>query len=303
MKLAVTSVLLATAGLAASQIHGHGHHHLHKQRKVDYVPGPVVFEYQLDGEQITPEQACQGIKDGKLRWADGVAPLGACETSSSVAPSSSTVAPAEFFAESSSSSTSSATPTSTSTPTPTSTSTTSVAPTSTSTSSVAPATTSVAPSTSSAKKPVPTGSQTPGGGVTIINNMGQDMYLWSVSNTPAQMMTLAPGQTYAETWRINPDGGGISIKVNSVPSLENVLQYEYTLSGDTIFWDVSLINMEVASLLTSLGFEVTSTGAECLSAICPPGDFECAAAYLFPTDDHATHGCPAQTEMTLRLGM
>lgn len=143
------------------------------------------------------------------------------------------------------------------------------------------------------------------GGVDIVNNMDKTIYLWSVSNTAdAEMVTLTPGgQAYSEDWRLNPDGGGISIKISTTPDQSDVLQYEYTLSDPTIFWDLSCINMGSNSTFTTVGFAVTSNDSgNCPSATCKPGDSACADAYLIPTDDHATHGCPDTVRMTLNLG-
>ncbi|KAK9235012.1 hypothetical protein V1525DRAFT_390864 [Lipomyces kononenkoae] len=142
------------------------------------------------------------------------------------------------------------------------------------------------------------------GGVEIINNMGKDIYLWSVSNSAdATMVTLTSGGTYSESWRLNPDAGGISIKISTTPDQSSVLQYEYTLVSPTIYWDLSCINLSSGSEFTTAGFAVTSNdNGGCASAICQPGDTACADAYLFPTDDQATHGCPETVQMTLNLG-
>lgn len=142
-----------------------------------------------------------------------------------------------------------------------------------------------------------------GGGVDITNNMQKDIYLWSVSDTTDdKMITLNAGGTYSESWRTNPDGGGISIKMAMQPEQKDVLQYEYTLQGDTIFWDLSCIDMDTGSAFTTAGFDVSSNDGNCPSASCAPGDSNCADAYLFPTDDHATHGCPSGTQMSLNIG-
>lgn len=143
------------------------------------------------------------------------------------------------------------------------------------------------------------------GGVDIVNNLGKTIYLWSVSNTAdAEMVTLTPGgQGYSEDWRLNPDGGGISIKISTTPDQADVLQYEYTLSDPIIYWDLSCINMGSNSTFSTAGFAVTSNDSgNCPSATCKPGDSACADAYLIPTDDHATHGCPETVRMTLNLG-
>ncbi|KAK9326741.1 hypothetical protein V1520DRAFT_106642 [Lipomyces starkeyi] len=144
-----------------------------------------------------------------------------------------------------------------------------------------------------------------GGGVEIINNMGKDIYLWSVGESAdATMVTLTSGgNTYSESWKTNPDSGGISIKMSTTPDQSDVLQYEYTLVSPTIYWDLSCINMGSGSEFTAAGYAVTSNdNGICPSATCEPGDTACADAYLYPTDDQATHGCPETVQMTLTLG-
>jgi hypothetical protein len=147
-----------------------------------------------------------------------------------------------------------------------------------------------------------TGSAT-GGGVTINNNMDQTLYGWSVADTAeTPMITIPAGGTYSESWRLNPNNGGISIKLSTAQSQSDVLQFEYTLVDPLIYWDLSCINMGTASLFTNAGFSVESNDSQCQSATCAPGDAACAAAYLYPTDDQATHGCQSTTHMTLSLG-
>ncbi|KAK9367033.1 hypothetical protein V1509DRAFT_628071 [Lipomyces kononenkoae] len=145
-----------------------------------------------------------------------------------------------------------------------------------------------------------------GGGVQIINNMGKDIYLWSVGQSAdAPMVTLTSGgnNTYSESWRTNADGGGVSIKISTTPDQSDVLQYEYTLVSPIIYYDLSCINMGNGSEFTTAGFAVTSNdNSTCKSAVCKPGDTACADAYLWPTDDQATRGCPETVQMTLNLG-
>ena len=141
-----------------------------------------------------------------------------------------------------------------------------------------------------------------GGGVTIVNNVDRELCLWSVGKDVGEMVTLNPGSTYVEDWRINPSGGGISIKISPEPNQDKILQFEYTLASPTIFWDLSCIDMGERSFFSEVGCAVTSSGDQCVNAICEAGDFACSAAYLIPTDDHATHGCPQDTQLTLNIG-
>lgn len=144
------------------------------------------------------------------------------------------------------------------------------------------------------------------GSVLITNNLDRDIYAWSVSNSVGPMQTLpAGGGTLSEAWRTNPNGGGISIKLATKPSQEDVLQFEYTQAGDTIFWDLSCIDMAASSEFTKFGFAVLPSSGEsasCPSAVCKAGDDSCSAAYLIPTDDHATHGCPIDTGLAVNIG-
>src|SRR5271155_1380611 len=93
MKLTVTLALGAAtvASVAAAQPHGHQHKNVHKVRRdvtvTENVPGPTVIAYELNGSLISPDEACLGIEDGELKWADGVAPANACP-SSSITPAS-----------------------------------------------------------------------------------------------------------------------------------------------------------------------------------------------------------------------
>jgi len=132
--------------------------------------------------------------------------------------------------------------------------------------------------------------------------MGQTLYLWSTSNVAGTMVTLPVGGTYAESWKLNPDLGGISIKVATTPDEADVFQFEYTLVGDKIWWDVSLINLLLTSLFDKLGFTVTPDTSNCRAVTCPAGDTQCSDAYLFPSDDQATRSCVATTNLVLNLG-
>ncbi|KAJ5156009.1 hypothetical protein N7492_008812 [Penicillium capsulatum] len=147
-----------------------------------------------------------------------------------------------------------------------------------------------------------------GGSVLITNTLDHDIYAWSVSDDVGPMQTIsANGGTLSEKWRTNPNGGGISIKLASDKAQKDVLQFEYTQSSDTIFWDMSCIDMGTDSIFTQYGFAVDPTDSggnskSCPTVSCKAGDANCAAAYLKPTDDHATHGCPLDTGLALTIG-
>lgn len=332
MKFTSIALGLAAAGVAAAEIHGHHvharHAHAHHRRDVK----DVVYEFVLEnGDSIGAAKACELIEKNVLKNADGMLPAGACpppsaassSSTSTAEPSSTTQAAtqavnkaAELLAQSASISTmdsSTSTSTPTPTPSPVSTSSTESVPTSTSTSTPEPTSTSTSSVVSSSSSSSSTSATTPtvsmpGGGVVIRNNSPHTIYMW-IFDSPAAppMQTLASGQELPHEWRTNPDGGGVSVKVSTVPDISNVVQYEYTVAGDMIFYDLSLINMNllqiVGNLLPALGFSVTSPGTSCVPVVCEAGIIQCPAAYLFPADNHATHGCPINSNMIFNIGL
>jgi hypothetical protein len=132
--------------------------------------------------------------------------------------------------------------------------------------------------------------------------MGQTIYLWSTSNVAGAMVTIPAGGRYSEEWRLNLDGGGVSVKISTTPDEADVMQFEYTLVRPTIWFDMSEINMVITSLFNKLGFTVTSDNPDCIQLVCPAGDIACNDAYLFPSDNQATHACVDTTNMVVNLG-
>lgn len=165
--------------------------------------------------------------------------------------------------------------------------------------------TTLAAFTSALPHAMPVQARGDGGGVSIRNNLEQNVYAWSVASSAGNMKTLsAGGGSYSEEWQNNSNGGGVSIKLATEPTQDDVLQFEYTEGGETIYWDMSCINLGSDSAFTKFGFSVepSQTSENCPSVNCAAGDKTCADAYLQPKDDHATHGCPIDTTFTVQIG-
>ncbi len=94
------------------------------------------------------------------------------------------------------------------------------------------------------------------------------------------------------------NGGGVSIKMATVPNLGaaysgQVTQFEYTLTGGNLWYDLSDIN---GNPFFNDNVKVTPTGRvsnhdRCIKLRCPAGHV-CQDAYNAPKDDWATHVCP-----------
>jgi hypothetical protein len=161
----------------------------------------------------------------------------------------------------------------------------------TSASTTATSTTTAATSTS-------TSTSSSGNGINIVNNLNQTVYLWSTSDTSSD---LTAGGTYTEQWRTNSDGGGISIKMATTTRESSVLQFEYTKSDDTLWWDLSSINLDSDSEFISSGFAVTTDDSSCSTASCAAGDTDCADSYQNP-DDVDTRSCSSSAAFTMTIG-
>ncbi|KAI9923763.1 hypothetical protein ASPWEDRAFT_45699 [Aspergillus wentii DTO 134E9] len=140
------------------------------------------------------------------------------------------------------------------------------------------------------------GSSSGGGGVNIVNNLGQTVYLWPTAD--GEMQTLSSGgDGYSQSW----NGESVSIKLSTSESKDSVLQFEYSLKGEDIYWDLSSINLDSDSAFVKSGFGVTSSDSSCKSASCSAGDSNCADSYQHP-DDTNTNSCSSDATFTFTLG-
>ncbi|KAJ5881936.1 uncharacterized protein N7529_000608 [Penicillium soppii] len=140
------------------------------------------------------------------------------------------------------------------------------------------------------------------GGIQIVNNMGTDVYLWSTSAESGSMQTLTSGGgEHSEAWDTNSNGGGISIKMSTTQDEDSVLQFEYTQDGDTLYWDMSSIDLDSSSDFIKAGFTATPSDSSCRSSTCAAGDANCSEAYQKP-DDVNTYSCSLSSGFTLTLG-
>ncbi|GIC85998.1 putative GPI anchored cell wall protein [Aspergillus udagawae] len=168
----------------------------------------------------------------------------------------------------------------------------------TATSSASISTTSTSASTSASPSATTSSSS---GSVQIVNNLDSTVYLWSTSDTSSAMQTIASGETCSETYQTNSNGGGISIKMATTESQASVLQFEYTKDSDTLYWDLSAIDMDSDSEFIKAGFSATPSDSSCTSVTCAAGDSDCSEVYQ-ESDDVATQSCSATAGITVTLG-
>ncbi|TVY14547.1 Secreted thaumatin-like protein cetA [Lachnellula arida] len=152
-----------------------------------------------------------------------------------------------------------------------------------------------------------------GGNINIMNWCSKDVQAWQSHNggCNAGPNGICSGHSGAAPFDIPAnhhsigiplisDGEGSSIKMTfSNGDSSNPLQYEYTIAGGNLFWDLSAINSPGPSdPFYKEDVKVTPTGkgvgtGTCTALKCPANQV-CADAYNAP-EEVKTRACPADT--------
>ncbi|KAE8149523.1 hypothetical protein BDV25DRAFT_140713 [Aspergillus avenaceus] len=83
----------------------------------------------------------------------------------------------------------------------------------------------------------------PKGNATVQNNCPHPIYLWSVSSTVSPEHPIPPSKSYTETFRRDPQIGGVTLKITTVENgLEAAapqLNFAYHALGDRVWYSLS----------------------------------------------------------------
>lgn len=133
----------------------------------------------------------------------------------------------------------------------------------------------------------------------VKNECDFPIYLWSVSATQNAMLTIEPwGQQYQEQYQL-VDGGnaGVSLKVSkNAGNLNTITQFEYTLQGNTVWYDISNINGWPFE--NDGGIKLIPSISSCDSVTCANGGI-CSMAYNQPDDNQVVRACSASGSLSL----
>jgi hypothetical protein len=151
------------------------------------------------------------------------------------------------------------------------------------------------------------------GKISLSNYCDIEYFLWSVSNIPSEMQHLPPGGVWHETYRTNPNGGGVSVKLSKVKAPIDISQIEYTVDtvNAKIWYDLSNIDA-VQQIPVTDGIRIAPQYSgplqpssphlsNCVTVYCPPNITLCHGIYNKWNDDHATHACPLSTDLVVEL--
>jgi len=154
------------------------------------------------------------------------------------------------------------------------------------------------------------------GQAVVINGCSFPIFLKSCVNDDPLPQVLKAKHVYQETYRLNPDGGGVSIKLASNQSIgtaadiatafdqSHITQFEYTYTPHIppgLFYDISNVDGGIPYPFAAYGLELDGTTRDCQRVVCPANNSTCSAAYTIPSDNYATHGCGSNNTLTLTL--
>jgi hypothetical protein len=82
------------------------------------------------------------------------------------------------------------------------------------------------------------------GNSVVVNNCGAPMYLWAVDydHPSPSRIKIASGGRHSAVFRKPSNGGGVSLKVSKTQTLSQITQFEYTVSGNQIYYDISWVD-------------------------------------------------------------
>jgi hypothetical protein len=146
------------------------------------------------------------------------------------------------------------------------------------------------------------------GSASVYNNCDFDVYYAAISGEAESMQLLGAGG-YSASY--SDPGVGVSIKLATSDSLSGpISQFEYTWSGDSIFWDLSNINGDPNSpegypfaqggIIITPSMTNDPSNPTCVPVNCPAGTTVCTAAYNAP-DDPRTMVCNQDSNLVLTI--
>ena len=133
------------------------------------------------------------------------------------------------------------------------------------------------------------------GSTFVVNMCGFNVFVRTRTNTgTGPLSTLKPGDTYADKFQMPASGGTETLVALSDPSTaSSSLIVEYSISGSTIFYDVSLVD---GNPFQSEGFQLSPRNVPgCVNIDCPANSANCNGA------GSQTHSCSDAANLQLNL--
>jgi hypothetical protein len=137
----------------------------------------------------------------------------------------------------------------------------------------------------------------------IYNYCSFQVYLWPTDfdRWPSNPTVIAPGGSFSEVYHQPSNGGGVSLKLNTVPQLSVITQFEYTLTGGFIWYDGSNVDCAATACpFFPYGAYLETSDPSCPTRTCSPGQV-CTGFYQYPSDDINSLACQPNADVNLYL--
>ena len=141
------------------------------------------------------------------------------------------------------------------------------------------------------------------GNAVVKNNCGFSVYLRSVGSSVGALQTIKAGGSYSEQFRVSGTGAGISLKVDKTgdptgSGSGNIVQFEYTLSGSTVYYDLSTLNGNPFQAYYQAIIPAIST---CEKVICSANESPCLASYHPGDSSSHTKSCTSSGNLVYNI--
>ncbi len=132
------------------------------------------------------------------------------------------------------------------------------------------------------------------GSVRVYNICSRPVYIWSVGGSIGPKQTIRQGYSYNETFRRDPQSGGIALKITQVddglfkPEVPQTI-FSYNLDNDKIWYDLSAV---FGDGFVGRRLEIQPSDPACQSILWPEGR---------PPAGSQVKVCDSQANLTLTL--
>jgi Blastomyces yeast-phase-specific protein len=144
------------------------------------------------------------------------------------------------------------------------------------------------------------------GSAYIYNYCNTPVNLWAVDaeRNPQSPSPIANGSSYSEVYQTLASGG-VSLKIGFGSSLYDgsaITQFEYTLTGGFIWYDISNVNCQGnACPFAGTGMHLETSDPTCPARTCTAGEVPCSGAYTNYNDDWNSLACGPSSDIKLYL--
>ena len=141
------------------------------------------------------------------------------------------------------------------------------------------------------------------GNAVVKNNCGFSVYLRSVGSSVGALQTITAGGSYSEQFRTTSTGAGVSLKIDKTgdptgSGAGNIVQFEYTLSGSTVYYDLSTLD---GNPFKAYYQAIVPASSACTKVVCSANESPCLASYHPGDSSSHTQSCTSSGNLVYNI--